>query len=102
MGKYTILDDPLADQIVSSHMQKIVAVVRSRMEPQAIILLGSFGRGEGSVIVQDGQLRFLSDYEIDVATVSPFYRSVFTEISHQITTELGSTNGSSTRHDLFI
>jgi hypothetical protein len=89
MGNFTVLDDPLADQIVSAHMQKIVIAVRSRMEPQAIILRGSFGRGEGSVMVQGDQLHFLSDYEIDVATGSPFYRSIFTEISNQLTTELG-------------
>jgi len=89
MGKFTALDDPLVDQTVESHLQRIVAVLRSRMEPHAIILRGSFGRGEGSVLSQDGQLRFLSDYEIDVATFSPRYRALFRELSHQLTAEFG-------------
>ena len=87
MGKFTALDDPLVDQTVETHLQRIVAALRARMQPQAIILRGSFGRGEGSVLVQDGKLRFLSDYEIDVATFSPLYRSLFRELSRQLTAE---------------
>jgi hypothetical protein len=93
MGRFTLLDDPLVDQTIEAHLHCIVAAVRSRMEPQAIILRGSFGRGEGSVAVQDGQLRFLSDYEIDVATFSPLYRSLFRELSHQLTAEFGVETG---------
>ena len=89
MGRFTLLDDRLVEQTVEAHLQRMVAAVRSRMEPDAIILRGSFGRGEGSVVIQDGQLRFLSDYEIDVATLSPFHRSLFAELSHRFTTELG-------------
>ena len=89
MGKFTALDDPLVDQTVETHLQRIVAGVRSRMEPQAIIIRGSFARGEGSVVMQDGALRFLSDYEIDVVTLSPRYRSLFRGLSRQFTAELG-------------
>jgi hypothetical protein len=89
MGKFTELNHPLAEQTIEAHLQRIVAAVRSRMEPEAIILRGSFGRGEGSVMIQDRKLRFLSDYEIDVATFSPLYRSLFRELSHQLTVEFG-------------
>jgi hypothetical protein len=93
MGEFTALDHPLVDQTIEAHLQQIIAAVRSRMEPQSIILRGSFGRGEGSVVIQDGQLRFLSDYEIDVETFSPFYRSLFAELSQELTTELGVETG---------
>lgn len=89
MGKYTALDDLIVDQTIEDHMQQIVAAIRSRMEPQSIFLRGSFGRGEGSVMIQDGHLRFLSDYEINVVTPSPFYRSLLAELSHQLTIGLG-------------
>lgn len=89
MGKYTAWDDPTVDQTVEDHMRQIVAAIRSRMEPQSIFLRGSFGRGEGSVVLQDGQLRFLSDYEVNVVTPSPFYRSLLAGLSHQLTIELG-------------
>lgn len=86
---FTALADPYLEQTVEAHLQRIVAEVTSRMEPTAILLRGSFGRGEGSVVVSDGQMDFLSDYEIDVATFSPFHRSLFRELSRQLTTELG-------------
>lgn len=89
MTKFTVLDDPDLEQTVEAHLQRIVTAVTSRMEPTAILLRGSFGRGEGSVVVSDGQMRFLSDYEIDVATFSPFHRSVFRQLSTQLSAELG-------------
>jgi hypothetical protein len=51
-------------------------------------LYGSFGRGEGSVLLDKGQLKFLSDYEINVVTSSPFYRKRFSELSRQMTQRL--------------
>ena len=89
MSRFTALDDPLVDERVEDHLERVVAALRARMEPDAIILRGSFGRGEGSVVAQNGKLRFLSDYEIDVASVSPMYRSLFRELSRQLTAELG-------------
>ena len=89
MAKYTDLNDPLVEHTVATHMKKIVSAICSRMDPVSIILRGSFGRGEGSILIQDGQLRILSDYEIDVVTLSPFYRSIFSELSRQLTVELG-------------
>jgi hypothetical protein len=86
---YTALADPSVERTVDAHLQRIVAEVRARMEPDAIILRGSFGRGEGSVMASQGQLCFLSDYEIDVATFSPFHRPLFRRLSRQLTTELG-------------
>ena len=88
MGRYTAHDDPVVDTTIESHLKRIVEVVLSRMQPTAIILRGSFGRGEGSVAHQDGKLSFLSDYEIDVVTLSPRYRSLFAEISRDLTKEL--------------
>ncbi len=89
MGKYTAHNDPLVDKVVSQHFARIVDAICARLEPQAIFLYGSFGRGEGSVMLADGQLTFLSDYEISVVTRSPFYRSLFAELSQQLTAEMG-------------
>jgi hypothetical protein len=89
MTKFTALDDPDLEQTVEAHLQRIVTAVTSHMKPTAIMLRGSFGRGEGSVVVSDGRTYFLSDYEIDVATLSPFYRSLFRDLSCQMTRELG-------------
>ncbi len=72
MGRYTALDDPIVDQIIESHLQKIVRAIRTRIEPRAIVLRGSFSQGEGSVIVEGNRLRFLSDYEL--MAISRHYR----------------------------
>lgn len=93
MGKYTALTDPMVDQKIESHFLAIVEAVRSRLEPEAIILRGSFGRGEGSVLVDGEDMLFLSDYEIDVITPSPFNRAAFRELSQKLTGDLGVQTG---------
>jgi len=59
----------------------------------AIILRGSFGRGEGSVYYQKDEIRFLSDYELDVVTRSSSSRSVFKLLSTQLSMDLGVKTG---------
>lgn len=89
MGKYTAWDDPLPDQVVECHMQKIVGAVRSRFEPQALVLRGSFSQGEGSVVVDGSTLHFLSDYEL--IAISPHYghRRWLQAVAQEMTAELG-------------
>lgn len=89
MRRFTAHNDPLIEKTVGAHMKRIVAEITSRMTPKSIILRGSFGRGEGSVCVERGRLRFFSDYEIDVATSSPLYRSFFAKLSKNLTGEFG-------------
>ena len=89
MGKYTAHDDPIIDQVVAGHLAQIVDAIRARVNPQSIILFGSFGRGEGSVMVHDGDVNFLSDYELAVVIRSPFYRHVFHQLSQRMTERLG-------------
>lgn len=93
MGKFTALNDSLVDRTIETHLQRIVAAITSRLEPHSIVLRGSFGRGEGSVMLENDELHFLSDYEIDVATFSPFYRSVFAELTHDLSIEFGMQTG---------
>ena len=89
MGRYTAHDDPIVDHIVAEHLSRIVSAVCAHLQPQSIILEGSFGRGEGSVMLNGGQPTFLSDYETLVVTPSPFHRRLFLSLSHQLTAEMG-------------
>lgn len=89
MGIYTAHSDPIVDETVKTHLDQIVRAICSYLKPTSIILYGSFGRGEGSVLLDNGQLKFLSDYEINVVTPSPFYRKQFSELSRQMTRRLG-------------
>lgn len=93
MGVYTAWDDPAVDATISTHLQRIVTAILAKMTPQSIILRGSFGRSEGSVMIEDGRLRFLSDYEIYVATPSPLYRPLFANLTKQLSAELGVETG---------
>ncbi len=88
MGKFTARNDVALERLIENHMMSIVDAVRSNMEPIAILLRGSFGRGEGSVAVIDGGYQFYSDYEIDVVTYSPGYRGLFKDLSRRFTDEL--------------
>jgi hypothetical protein len=88
MGKYTAWEDPLPDRIVEDHMRRIVEAIRSRLEPQAISLRGSFGRGEGGVVLENGRARFLSDYDINVVTHSSRHRALLERLSRELTREL--------------
>lgn len=93
MGRYTVLDDSKIDQIIDGHMLRIVDEITSKMTPDSIILRGSFGRGEGSIIKREGDLQFLSDYEIDVTAKSPFYRSLFARLTKELSEEFGMQAG---------
>ena len=70
MARYTAHSDPSIDQTVEKHLSQVVDAIRDYLEPRSIILYGSFGRGEGSVMLDGGRPVFLSDYEISVVTRS--------------------------------
>lgn len=93
MGIYTVNEDPHIDRVVQGHMLRIVEEITSKIRPDSIILRGSFGRGEGSVMTHKGTLHFLSDYEIDVTSVSPFHRSFFAKLSRELSDEFGMQAG---------
>jgi len=89
MGKYTVLDDPIVDETVEDHLRQIVTAIRSRIEPRAIILRGSFSQGEGSVVVERDSLRFLSDYELVAVTPHYGHRRWLRTVAREMTAQLG-------------
>lgn len=89
MGNYVDWDDPVLERMIEDHIRMIVASVRSYIVPDAILLRGSFGRGEGSVYTRNGKYIFLSDYEIDVVIRTPQYRKLFRQLSQDLTARLG-------------
>jgi hypothetical protein len=64
MGRYTLHDDPKVDDKIQSDLDVIVSEVLTSMHPTSIILAGSFGRGEGSVLCLDDQIIKVKDYDI--------------------------------------
>lgn len=57
------------ERIISEQIDRDLSLVCSRIEARttgfvAIVLCGAFGRGEGSVLVEDGRARALNDYDL--------------------------------------
>lgn len=89
MGKYTLLDDPIVDKTVDGHMEIITKEIVDKVKPESIILGGSFGRGEGSVILKKSEAKILSDYEIGVVTNKFWQRELLSKLSRKFSAMLG-------------
>ena len=51
-----------ADTLVQQHLDRIIAAVTENNNLRAVILMGAFGRGEGSFAYLNGHLQPLNDY----------------------------------------
>lgn len=67
MGKYTVYNQDFIDFSVQAHIDLAVAKIKKRM-PQAVsvILVGGFGRAEGSVKICGQNIEPLNDYDMYV------------------------------------
>lgn len=87
---YTIHHDKAIDARIASD----VALLRERLLgvfPQlgAIILVGGFGRGEGSVIIEeDGNISPINDYDLVVISDEPLPGDVVARVRKELATEL--------------
>jgi hypothetical protein len=64
MGKYTEQEDLDVEKKVDGILTDVISQLVSHFHPRSIILAGSFGRGEATIINQGGSLSFLSDCEM--------------------------------------
>lgn len=88
MGKYTVGSIPNIDEVVDSHLELIRESILRYIQPQAILLAGSFGRGEGSVYLDGEELRFISDYEICMISSNPAARIILDRIISDLGTKI--------------
>ena len=65
-GRFTIHPDPAADEAVRAQLATITDAIVARVgRPEAIVLTGSFGRGEGGVFRdRDGRYRAVNDFDL--------------------------------------
>ncbi|MDE0839647.1 MAG: nucleotidyltransferase domain-containing protein [Kiritimatiellae bacterium] len=70
---YTVHQDPSIDAVIDQHMQTIRTRLLSRFgwRIHAIILVGGFGRGEGSIRQQDESIAPLNDYDLAIIVNTP-------------------------------
>jgi hypothetical protein len=88
-GKYTLNPSMEIEKTIEEHLVIIGERIKSIMKPDLLILGGSFGKGEGTVIKRDGKLKFFSDYEISVVTPNLKNRKLCMSLSEELTKELG-------------
>jgi predicted nucleotidyltransferase len=67
-GRYTLQQDPAAESVVSDQLELVVqAITRRAGAVEAVVLTGSFGRGEGGVYRDaGGRFRPVNDYDLTV------------------------------------
>lgn len=67
-NRYTLDPSPAADAMVQNHLDRILAALKNTVgEVEAVVLTGSFGRGEGGVFRDAaGQLQPVNDYDLIV------------------------------------
>lgn len=58
------VENPRLNGKVARVIEELKKEIFSRFHPKSIILAGSFGRGEATVIEENGKLKFLSDCEV--------------------------------------
>lgn len=76
MGRFTIQDNKLVDEKIQEDMELICKCVLKYINPVSILLIGSFGRGEGSVLIEDNKIFPLKDYDILIVSNSNLLSSV--------------------------
>jgi hypothetical protein len=64
MGIFTIYNNPAVDQKIQSELDVITQEILSSIRPITILLAGSFGRGEGSVLIKDDHIIPVMDYDL--------------------------------------
>src|SRR3989339_1840041 len=69
MGKYTVAGSPQFEQRLGNELQRIVTAVRDLPQAppiEAIVLMGGYGRGEGTPLHKDGIEQPFNDYDLMV------------------------------------
>jgi hypothetical protein len=69
MGKYTVLEDPQIDEYIDCYLERVVHTIFEyipRVHIRSIILGGSFGKGDGSVIVDALGVKPQRDFDLGI------------------------------------
>ena len=64
MGIFTIYENPDVDRKIQTELDIIIEEILLSIRPTTILLAGSFGRGEGSVLIQDNHIIPVMDYDL--------------------------------------
>jgi hypothetical protein len=87
---YTLHPDPRAEAAVAAQLERVMQAVVDRIgEPEAIVLAGSFGRGEGAVtMAADGGHTAYNDIDLVIVDKAN-HTDALRELSAQLSARLG-------------
>jgi len=93
LGKYTIHDD-LVDLEIDKKLRVVVECIVNYLKDniQSILLTGGYGRGEGSVIIRNGEVILLKDFDIAIVVNKIVCSSALSLMLEDIYKKLGSNN----------
>ncbi len=86
-GLYTVNVDARVDDAIEKDLDVIVDRLKSHRTIKSIVLGGGFGRGEGSVLVDENGVRPVNDYDIFVVVSdedSTDYRPIGAELAREL------------------
>jgi hypothetical protein len=94
MGKYTVYDDPRIDEEIEKQLGKIVSIlVKNIPNIHSIILTGGFGRGEGSIKLEEGgKILPLKDYDLVIIVTGSISKETLNQIYGQVHSVMGLSN----------
>jgi len=78
-----------ANKMLTRHTEIIVNTIKKRINPIAIYLTGSFGRGEGAVFLNDDKILPLRDYDVLIITLKPISHQILYRIKKEIEERIG-------------
>jgi len=90
MGKFTILKDSRVDSLVEAHLKIAIKEINKIDGVRSIILVGGFGRGEGSILVEDKNIIPLNDYDIYLISDEDINEVVLNRTAIKIEKKVGS------------
>ena len=87
---FTIYNDDKINARIQEDLRKIkTAILREFPEIEALILVGGFGRGEGGVVIVDGIVKPINDYDIVVVSEEKIRPQKINEIRKKLAEEIG-------------
>lgn len=89
--KYTTSEK--ADKKIENDIKKIKEIIVKELNPDAIILFGGFGRGEGSFELKNGKIIPLNDYDLYVVTRKKIPDKRLEEIGRKCSEAIGKGGG---------